>query len=201
MAAMTAFLVQAVTAMLLYGTIRKMQRDTAALLVRVHAIVRRAEPIIEQAEVHIDKTELLIDSMSEVVVRIGFGVKRARPLVDKGKKIAGEVQVLMKDAGHAAAAMQGIVDGVRPVVKEVSGEVRTIVRTGRAGAGNVGSLVHEVADRARARRDQIDEALERRRRGLERASKVVLRPVRVVNGIAAAVVTTVTTLVRPSGAR
>ena len=63
------------------------------------------------------------------------------------------------------------------------------------------SLVHEVAGRARARRDQIDEALERRRRGLERASKVVLRPVQVANGIAAAVVTTVTTLVRPSVSR
>jgi signal transduction histidine kinase len=181
LAAMSAFVVQVVLAIAVYGVVRTIKRDTAGCLAKFGPAFGKAGPLFNDLEVVIEKTELVINSLNSTAAKFR---PNWRNLVEETARASSEAEVLMRSLSLVAATSHEIVQDLRPSVAAISGEVRAIVRSGRTQVEDVRGVLHDTRDRARRRLDQIDHAVNRAVRGFERVSNAVLRPVHKISAIA-----------------
>ena len=176
-----AFVVQAVATFALYRVSRRMQRNVEPLTERAELVIGRLAPMI-------DKIGLAADNLGPVADRIGV--------------VAGKVAPLVDEVGTVLATANRIMEETRPRISELSEEAVEIARSGRQQVERIGELLHDAGDRARTRLAQIDQAVDStvEQVGLvgDAVKRVVLRPVREANGLAAGISAAVSTLVHHS---
>ena len=69
LAAMSAFVVQVVLAIAVYGVVRTIKRDTSGCLAKFGPAFGKAGPLFNDLEVVIEKTELVINSLSSTAAK------------------------------------------------------------------------------------------------------------------------------------
>ena len=198
LAAISAFVVQVVLAIAAYGVFRTIRRDTARCLAKFGTAFGEAGPLFNDLEVIIGKTELVTNCLSSTAAKFRSDW---RNLVEETTRASSEAQVLMRSLSLVAATSHEIVQDLRPSVAAISGEVRAIVHSGRTQVEAVRGVLHDTRDRARRRLDQIDHAVNRAVRGVERVSTAVLRPVHKMIGIAVGLSAGVAAFVRSTARR
>jgi methyl-accepting chemotaxis protein len=170
-----AFVVQACVAIGLYSIARKLQERISPLAARGVAVADSMGPVI-------DKVGPIIDQVGPVIQKTTAGLDRATTVL---------------------TAMEKILEDARPRVTEVTQNIAAITKTGRQQVERIGSLVEDASGRARERLEQIDHSVSQTVEQVEHAGdsvkRVVMRPVREVNGFAAGISAAVSTLVHGSG--
>lgn len=195
-----AFVAQAATMAALSRAVRKMQEKTESLM-------DQAEPIIAQLGPAIEKVQALTGKAGPVLEKAGLAFQQVGPAFEKVGIFLDEAVPAFKKAGpvvdRAGKIMetaQQMLEENRPSIAGISSDVAGIVRTGREEVERLGELLHEAGDRARARLDQIEGAVDSTIEQVEQAGgavkRAVLRPVREANGIAAGISAAVSTLMR-----
>ena len=116
---------------------------------------------------------------------------RAEPLVDKAGPVIEKMGPLADGISGLIASGRQTIDETRPKLAELSDEAIEIVRAGRYQVTRLGDLLNDAGDRARLRLEQIDHAVDATVEKVEamgeNVKRTVTRPVREVNGMAAAV--------------
>jgi len=176
-----AFVVQAMAMFAFYRVARRMQQKVG--------------PLADQAEPVIGKLGPMIDEVGLVAQKLG-------PMIDKVGLAAGKVAPVADRVESVLATANRIMEENRPRISELSGEAVEIVRSGREQVERIGELLHDAGDCARARLEQIDQAVESTVEQVgqvgDAVKRAVLRPVREVNGLAAGISAAVATLVHHS---
>jgi methyl-accepting chemotaxis protein len=176
-----AFVVQAMAMFALYRVARRMQQ-------KVGPLADQAEPVIGK--------------LGPMISEIGLAAQRFGPMIDKVGLAAGKVAPVADRVESVLATANRIMEENRPRISELSGEAVEIVRSGREQVERIGELLHDAGDCARARLEQIDQAVENTVEQVgqvgDAVKRAVLRPVREVNGLAAGISAAVATLVHHS---
>jgi methyl-accepting chemotaxis protein len=176
-----AFVVQAMAMFALYRVARRMQQ-------KVGPLADQAEPVIGK--------------LGPMIGEIGLAAQRLGPMIDKVGLAAGKVAPVADRVESVLATANRIMEENRPRISELSGEAVEIVRSGREQVERIGELLHDAGDCARARLEQIDQAVENTVEQVgqvgDAVKRAVLRPVREVNGLAAGISAAVATLVHHS---
>ena len=176
-----AFVVQAMAMFALYRVARRMQQ-------KVGPLADQAEPVIGK--------------LGPMIGEIGLAAQRLGPMIDKVGLAAGKVAPVADQVESVLATANRIMEETRPRISELSGEAVEIVRSGREQVERIGELLHDAGDCARARLEQIDQAVENTVEQVgqvgDAVKRAVLRPVREVNGLAAGISAAVSTLVHHS---
>jgi len=176
-----AFVVQAMAMFALYRVARRMQQ-------KVGPLADQAEPVIGK--------------LGPMIGEIGLAAQRLGPMIDKVGLAAGKVAPVADQVESVLATANRIMEENRPRISELSGEAVEIVRSGREQVERIGELLHDAGDCARARLEQIDQAVENTVEQVgqvgDAVKRAVLRPVREVNGLAAGISAAVSTLVHHS---
>ena len=176
-----AFVVQAMAMFALYRVARRMQQ-------KVGPLADQAEPVIGK--------------LGPMISEIGLAAQRLGPMIDKVGLAAGKVAPVADRVESVLATANRIMEENRPRISELSGEAVEIVRSGREQVERIGELLHDAGDCARARLEQIDQAVESTVEQVgqvgDAVKRAVLRPVREVNGLAAGISAAVSTLVHHS---
>jgi ABC-type transporter Mla subunit MlaD len=137
----------------------------------------------------------LADRADPVIEKLG-------PMIDKVGLAADKVGPVADQVGMVLATTNQIVEETRPRISELSDEAMEIVRSGRQQVERIGELLHDAGDRAHARLEQIDRAVDSTVEQVgqvgDAMKRAVLRPVREVNGLAAGISAAVSTLVHHS---
>jgi ElaB/YqjD/DUF883 family membrane-anchored ribosome-binding protein len=114
------------------------------------------------------------------------------------RKTQTKVMPLVDRAEPILATTRQILEENRPRIAEVSVEAVEIVKTARVQAERIGELLNDSADRAKARLAQIDRTVDETVEQVEQVSgavkTAVLKPVKEVNGLMAAMKAAVSTL-------
>jgi hypothetical protein len=176
-----AFIVQSFIVVALYGIVRKLQQ-------KIEPAIEKGEEVAATALPLIDKVKPLVEHTAAVFEKVGPVLEKAGPAVEKVTEIL--------------ASTHQIIEETRPRVAEIATDGAAIVRSGREQAQNLGNLLHDASARAQARIEQIDRSVDNTVEQVEQVSenfrRAAMRPVREVNGIAAAISATVSTLIRGS---
>jgi hypothetical protein len=176
-----AFIVQSFVVMALFGVARKMQRKIAPLIEKGEAVATSAVPVIE-------KVKPLAEQAAATLQKAGPVLEKAGPAIEKATAIL--------------TSTHQIIEENRPRVAEITADCAAIVKSGREQAQNLGELLQDAGARARSRIEQMDRSVENTVEQVEQigenVKRAAMRPVREVNGIAAAISATVSTLVRGS---
>jgi len=176
-----AFVVQAMAMFAFYRVARRMQQ-------KVGPLADQAEPVIGK--------------LGPMISEIGLAAQRLGPMIDKVGLAAGKVAPVADRVESVLATANRIMEENRPRISELSGEAVEIVRSGREQVERIGELLHDAGDCARARLEQIDQAVENTVEQVgqvgDAVKRAVLRPVREVNGLAAGISAAVATLVHHS---
>lgn len=176
-----AFIAQSFAAMALFGVVRKMQRKIAPLIEKGEAVATSAVPVIE-------KVKPLIEQASATLQKAGPALEKAGPAMEKANAIL--------------ASAHKVIEENRPRIAEIATDGAAIVKSGREQAQNLGELMRDAGVRARSRIEQIDRSVDNTVEQVEQigenVKRAAMRPVREMNGIAAAISATVSTLVRGS---
>jgi phage-related protein len=195
-----AFVVQAGIVLALYRLTRKIQDKSAGFMERAEPVLVKVEPVIEKVGPVIERLGPAFDSIRDMAEKIGPAIDRFLPVIDKTVIVVERAGVLVQTATQTTATANRILQDVRPRVSDISDEAVAIVRTGREQVERVGALLTDAGDRAHARLEQVDHAVESTVNQIENVSdtmkSAVMRPVREVNGIAAGISAAVSTLVR-----
>jgi methyl-accepting chemotaxis protein len=173
-----AFLVQAFMTIALYRVGRQVQQKLTPLIDRGDEAVAKAVPMF-------DRVGPLLDNAAAVLHQAGPVVHQAKGTVER--------------ATHAVATAGQTLEELRPRVLEISDDFAAIAKSAREQVEHLGSLFHDVSDRARERIDQIDRSVDNTVEQVEQVGeavkRVALRPVREVNGLAAGISAAFSTLV------
>jgi ABC-type transporter Mla subunit MlaD len=176
-----AFIMQSFVMMALFGVVRKMQRKIAPLIEKGEAVATSAVPVIE-------KVKPLAEQAAATLQKAGPALEKAGPAMEKVTAIL--------------ASTHQILEETRPRIVEITSDGAAIIKSGREQAQNLGGLLQDAGTRARARIEQIDRSVDNTVEQVEQigenVKRAAMRPVREVNGIAAAISATVSTLVRGS---
>ena len=167
-----AFIVQALVMLALYRASRKTQG-------RMEELADRVEPVIDTLEPILRKTLPVID-------KVGPAVEKAGAMFVKADAVLATANRIMEEN--------------RPRISDVAEQVAVVARSSRQQVERIGELLHEAGGLALTRLEQIDNAVGSTVEHVEQAGdavrRVVMRPVREVNGIAAGISAAVATLVR-----
>jgi methyl-accepting chemotaxis protein len=173
-----AFLVQAFMSIAIYRVSREVQQ-------KLHHLVETGDLTAAKAAPMIDRLGPLLDNATAVV-------KKAGPVLDQARGAVERATQVLTTAGE-------LLEEVRPRVVEISSDGVAIAKTGREQVERLGTLIHDVSDRARERIDQLDRSVDSTVEQVEQVSEAVrraaLRPVREVNGLAAGISAAVSTFV------
>jgi methyl-accepting chemotaxis protein len=187
-----AFVVQAGVVFAIYRASRKMQLKTAQFIQEIEPVVRRAGPALERIGPVMEKINPVIDRVGPMLDKAGPALERIGPMADKFGALA-------ERAAAMAASATRLVDEARPRVVQISNETATLVRTGREQVEHIGEVLHDAADRARTRLEQIDNAVDSTVEQVEHVSgamkRAMMRPVKEVNGLARGISAAVAALV------
>jgi len=176
-----ALIGQAIALSMMYRVSRAVQQRVSALIDKIEPLVGKIEPLVGPSGPLMQKVVPAID-------KAGGALERA------GRTADGATQLL--------SSVNRIVEDNRSKVSEVCGQAVAIAETSRQQVDRIGGLVYEASGIARTRLEQIDRAVENTVDQVEHAGesirKVVIRPVREVNGVAAGIGAAVATLVHGS---
>jgi glutamate racemase len=176
-----AFVVQSFVMMALYGVARKMQQKMVPMIEKGESMAATALPLME-------KVKPLVEQSAAVFEKAGPVLEKAGPAVEKVTAIL--------------ASTHQIIEENRSRISELTADGVAIVKSGREQAQNLGELLQDAGARARARMEQIDRSVDNTVEQVEQigenVKRAAMRPVREVNGIAAAISATVSSLVRGS---
>jgi hypothetical protein len=176
-----AFIAQSFVVMALLGVARKMQRKIFPLIEKGEAVATSAVPVIE-------KVKPLAEQAAATLQKAGPVLEKAVPAIEKATAIL--------------TSTHQIIEENRPRIAEITADGAAIVKSGREQAQNLGELLQDAGTRARARIEQIDRSVDNTVGQVEQigenVKRAAMRPVREMNGIAAAISATVSTLVRGS---
>jgi len=165
-----AMVVQAFVLLMVYRSIRKIQEQAAPFVESVDPVLRKVEPMMD---------------------RVGVLLEKAGPVFEKAGPALESIEAVAGKAGNLVTSVNRIVDDTRPRVTELSDEAVAIVKTGRDQVERVGELLQDAAGRTRQRLDQIDRSVDSTIHQVEQVGesvkRVVMRPVREVNGVAAGI--------------
>lgn len=179
--ACVAFLVQAFVTIAIYRIGRQLQQKLNPLIEKGEVAVAKAVPVIE-------RVGPLVDNAAGVIQKAGPVLDHARGAVEK--------------SNHVWTLAAQVLEDLRPRIVAISDDGVAIAKSGREQVERVGSLLHDVSDRARERIDQIDRSVDTTVEQVEQVSEAVrraaLRPVREVNGLAAGISAAISTLVHGS---
>jgi phage-related minor tail protein len=188
-----AFVAQAALMAALYSAARKMQKRTEPLVERLEPVIAKAGPVIDKVQGVIEKAGPLIDKAGPVIEKVGPVLDKVGPAIEK----TGPV---MERASRVLDTTHQILQEARPRITDVSENVVAIVRSGRDQVQEVGTLVHEAGERARARMAQIDETVDHTVEQIEQVGgtmkRGMMKPIREVNGLAAGIAAGLVALVR-----
>lgn len=124
------------------------------------------------------------------------------PMIDQVGLTAGKMAPVADQMQSVLATTSRIMEEARPRISELSGEAVEIFRSGRQQVERIGELLHDAGDRAHARLEQIDQAVDDTVEQVgevgDAVKRAVLRPVREVSGLAAGISAAVSTLVHHS---
>lgn len=195
-----AFVVQAGIVLALFRLTRKMQGKTAGFIERAEPVLAKVEPVLDKVGPVIERIGPALDSINAAAEKFAPAIDRFLPVIDKTVVIVERAGVFIQSANQVAASANQIMQEARPRIADISAETVAIVRSGREQVERVGDLLHDAAERASTRLEQIDHTLETTVNQIENVSgavkSAVLRPVREVNGIAAGISAAVSTMVR-----
>jgi methyl-accepting chemotaxis protein len=156
------------------------------LLDKTGDVIERAGPVIERIGPAIDQALPAIRKAGPVLDEARAAVSKTARLVDRATDVANSVNLLIAD--------------VRPQVKQISQEALEITRLGREQVEQVGELVHDAGEKARARMEQIDHGVDHTLEQVENVGSAIkraaMKPVKEVSGLAAGVSAAVSTLMR-----
>jgi phage-related minor tail protein len=187
-----AFIAQAVATAGLYRVARKMQERTDPLAEKLQAMAEKAAPVIEKMGPVIEKMGPVIEQMGPVIEQMGPVIERMGPVIERTGPVLAR-------AGGVFETAQLILDENRPKVAEIAGEAVRIVTSGRRRVEEMGELLHDAGDRARARLEQIDRSVDSTVEQVEQVGdamkRAVTRPARELNGIAAGISAALSALV------
>ena len=179
--AFIALVVQAVVMSAIYRVARTMQQ-------KIGPLADRAEPVIGK--------------LGPMIDNIGLAAGRVGPAADRIGIVADKVAPVVDQVGMVLATANQIVEETRPRISELSEEAVGIARSARQQVERIGEVLHDAGDRAHARLEQIDQAVDDTVEQVgqvgDAMKRAVLRPVREVNGLAAGISAAVSTLVHHS---
>lgn len=189
-----AFVVQAAVVVAFYGAVRKMQKKVEDLSDRVSPFMAKVEPVIEKVGPLFDKAGPLVERIGPMMDATSEGLGRLMPVIDRTAVVVGRI-------GEVAATANQIVADARPRINELSEEAVAAAHSARQHLDQIGGLLHEATNRARARLEQIDESVGNTVGQVEQVGgamkRAVMSPVRNANGLAAGISAAVATLVHP----
>jgi ABC-type transporter Mla subunit MlaD len=189
-----AFLVQAAVAIAFYRTVNKLHGKITELTATVASTVQTIGPVVE-------KIGPVLDRAAPVVERLGPMFDQATATIQQIKPVVERAVVVIDGAKRVVETVDQIVVEARPHIADFSEEAVTAARTARDEVERIGELLNDAVARAHARLEQIDNSLGHTLEQVEHVSdamkRVVLRPVREANGVAAGISAAVSTLVRP----
>jgi ABC-type transporter Mla subunit MlaD len=137
-----------------------------------------------------------------LIDKIGLTAEKAGPAIDEIGMVAGKLVPVLDEVGTVLAATNRIVEEAGPRISELSEEAVGIARSARQQVERIGEVLHDAGDRAHARLEQIDQAVDSTVEQVGQAGdamkRAVLRPVREVNGLAAGISAAVSALVHHS---
>jgi hypothetical protein len=140
-----------------------------------------------------------MSKLNGVVEKAGPLIDSSIPTIEKAGKTAEKMGRVAESATALLTSANRVVDDNRPRVAEVCNEAVAIAETGRKEVERVGDLIYEAGGRARTRLEQIDHVVEQTVEQVEHAGEsmrsAVMRPVREINGVAAAISAAVSTFV------
>ena len=195
-----AFLVQAGIVLALYRLTRKVQESSAGFMEKVEPVLAKVEPMVDRVGPVLEKIGPALDSINGAAIKVQPAIERFLPVIDKTIAVVDKTAVLVQSANQVVADTNKVILDARPRIADITSETVAIVRSGREQVERVGELLHDAGDRARARLEQVDKAVESTVNQIDNVSgavkSAVLRPVREVNGIAAGISAAVSTLVR-----
>ena len=154
------------------------------------AIYRVARRIQQKVEPLADQAEPVIGKLGPMIVQVGLAAGKVGPVADQ-----------VWD-GMVLATTNRIMEETRPRIAELSGEAAEMAKSARQQVERIGELLHDAGDRAHARLEQIDQAVDSTVEQVgqvgDAMKRAVLRPVREVNGLAAGISAAVSALVHHS---
>ena len=122
--------------------------------------------------------------MGPVIEKMGSVIEQMGPVIEKTGPVLAR-------AGRVFETAQLVLDENRPKVAEIVGDAARIVQSGRRGVEDMGELLHDAGDRARARLEQIDRSVDSAVEQVEQVGdamkRAVTRPARELNGVAAGI--------------
>jgi methyl-accepting chemotaxis protein len=152
-------------------------------------------PVIEKGEAMATTALPLLEKVKPLVEQTAAVFEKAGPVIEKAGPAVDKVNAIL-------TSTQQIIEENRPRVAQMTTDVGAIVKSGREQAQNLGNLLQDASVRARTRIEQIDRSVDSTVEQVEQMGENVrraaMRPVREVNGIAAAISATVSTLVHGS---
>ena len=191
--AAVAFLVQAGLVFALYATVRRLER-------KAEPAIDRAEPVIEKLGPMVDRASAFLEKAAPVVEKAGASIEAARPAIEKTSQMVEKAGQAVEQANVLLGRVSAAVEDARPTFHEIMDQAVDIAKSGREQVEHIGELVNDAGDRARARLEQIDRSVESTVDQVEEVSgavkRVVLKPVREVNGLAAGISAAVSSLVK-----
>jgi hypothetical protein len=181
-----AFVAQAALMAALYGAARKMQKKTEPLVERLEPVIAKAGPVFDKVQGVIEKAGPVIEKVGPVLDKVGPAIEKTGPVMERASRVLDTTHQILQEA--------------RPRITDVSENVVAIVRSGRDQVQEVGTLVHEAGERARARMAQIDETVDHTVEQIEQVGgtmkRGMMKPIREVNGLAAGIAAGLVALVR-----
>lgn len=195
-----AFLVQAGVVLALYRSARKLEE-------RVDTMSTSVSPLIEKLGPMVDRVNPVLERIAPMMDRAGQTMERLGPVIDKSVEVIGAVGTVVQQASPIVDDMRlvlsrtnQIIADSRPRIAELSDEAVLAARSAREQVQEIGGVVSDFSQRARARVDQIDHSVENTFEQVEHVGdamkRAVLRPVREANGIAAGISAAMSTLVK-----
>jgi uncharacterized protein YoxC len=187
------FVVQAFLIMGILRTVRALQGKIEPLAEKGGALVAKLNPIADSAGPDLKDIGPAIRKFREASEKIG-------PMLDRAGVVITKAGPAIEEAGKALANANRILEDVRPRIAEVSSDVVGITHLTREKVQQLGDVLVDAGERARARLEQIDTTVNSTVEQVEQVGdamkRAVLRPVREVNGLAAGISAAVATLVK-----
>ena len=155
----------------------------AAMIIAIYGVSRRLQGKINPLA---EKLEGVAAKATPVIEKLGPVVDKTGPAIEKTTAILATTHQILEEA--------------RPRISAISQEAVVMAQSGRQQVERLGTLLNDAGERARARLAQIDETVDSTVGQVEQVGesmkRAVMKPVREVNGVAAAISAAVSTLVR-----
>jgi ABC-type transporter Mla subunit MlaD len=184
--AVLAFVIQAGVVIAVYRGSKKTQHLIAKFTRDMKAVLSKVEPVLNRINPE----------------RIGTTIGRMGPVIDKLAPAADKISQMVDKMETVCITANRILDDTRPQIKELTGDVVALTKSGREQMECLGGFLQDASERARTRLQQIDHTIESAVSQVEYAGNTVkraaMKQVKEANGLAAGISTAVSILLHGS---